>query len=296
MTEEDDLVVIYYSGHGSFAADTNGDEALRNPGDNLDEYYLPYDTKIPGLFSTAIRDDEFGDWMNSIHSKHVVIFLDSCFSGGATKQVKGVSSEGRKAPSTNSIFNDFSLERRVLLAASEENQESLEAPELEHGVFTYYLLKALKGAGDEDGDGKINAEEAYNYVKLKVKKYAAEHEHIQSPIIQGETKQVVLPEVEEVKEREVTAIEGNKEQAELGDRVFINLGSDEGVQVGDIFEVYRELKSKKVEIEPTKETKGKIEVIDVIAADRSLCKVIEAKYPIEVGDKVRKVWKKENQQ
>jgi len=274
-------VVIYYSGHGGQGQDLDGDEE-----DGTDEYYIPYDFVVGDLFGTAIRDDVFGNWMNSIRSKHVVIFLDSCFSGGATKAIKGTTPPGYKAPANNSVFNDFSLEARVLIAASQENQFSFESDELQHGVFTYYLLEALKGAGDLDGDGEIKADEVYRYVKPKVKEYVMQHwpGYVQTPLEKGTIDPVVVPPREAI-EGEITAIEGQKEQALLGDHVLIDLGSTDGVEVGDLFEVYHEVSSKGVVVE---EYRGEIKVLDVPEAHRSLCEVIESKFPIEIGDKVRK--------
>ncbi|HID55503.1 TPA: hypothetical protein EYP37_03160, partial [Candidatus Poribacteria bacterium] len=238
LAEEDDLVVIYYSGHGGRGPDLNGDEG---EGDPWDEYYIAYDTDVGKLFGTGIRDDEFGDWMDSLESRHVVIFLDSCFSGGATREIKGMSPEGYKATPSESVFNDFSLEDRVLIAASQENQVSFESDELGHGVFTYFLLEGLKGEADLNRDGRIVAEEVYRYVKPRVKEYVVEHFNnaVQEPLMKGEPVDIPVAPGQPLV-GVVTGIEGGKDWAVEGDKLYIDLGSEDGVQVGDIFEVYHE--------------------------------------------------------
>jgi uncharacterized caspase-like protein len=44
---------------------------------------------------------------------------------------------------------------RVILAASQENQESLESASLGHGYFTYYLLQALQQSKGMETMGKM---------------------------------------------------------------------------------------------------------------------------------------------
>ena len=42
-TEAGDRVFIYYSGHGATVRDVDGDEALRDPDDQIDEVLAPHD-------------------------------------------------------------------------------------------------------------------------------------------------------------------------------------------------------------------------------------------------------------
>jgi uncharacterized caspase-like protein len=44
---------------------------------------------------------------------------------------------------------------RVILAASQENQESLESVSLGHGYFTYYILQGLNQSKGMDTMGKL---------------------------------------------------------------------------------------------------------------------------------------------
>ncbi|MBS3789007.1 PKD domain-containing protein, partial [Candidatus Bipolaricaulota bacterium] len=108
-TEKNDLVVIYYSGHGSQGPDHNNDEE-----DGQDEYYITYETDPSSgdaIYKTGYRDDEFADEVKSLDSNQVVIFLDSCYSGGATKSIKGFSLKGQSAPAPGTVFQDFDFEQ-----------------------------------------------------------------------------------------------------------------------------------------------------------------------------------------
>lgn len=66
----------------------------------------------------------------------------------------------------------------------------MEKDELQHGVFTYYLLEALRGKGDLDGNGIITLEEVYHYVSTKAPQATGQDQH---PVKKGEmTGQIVL--------------------------------------------------------------------------------------------------------
>jgi len=78
-----DRVLIYFSGHGSYIPDENGDED-----DETDEVLLPYDTEQTekGL-KNALVDDRFGELLAKIPSKEVFVLIDACHSGSSTKSV-----------------------------------------------------------------------------------------------------------------------------------------------------------------------------------------------------------------
>ncbi|MBS3789122.1 caspase family protein [Candidatus Bipolaricaulota bacterium] len=281
--EENDLVVIYFSGHGATGLDYNNDEE-----DGYDEYYVTYDTDTSSrarLYSTGINDDQFGNWLTSMDSKQVVIFLDSCYSGGATKETKGVSLPGQKAIPKNKIFNDFSFENRLLFAASEENQPSWESEKLGQGVFTHFLLQGLQGDADTNQDGKIVADELYSYLKPNVSEYVEENfTSSQIPLMKGAIS-APLVEKKGKSEGRIKSIIGEKQNASRGDYVLITLGKKDGVEEMDQFRVF--LSTKAVEV--VKDVHGKIEVIEVVGPHLSFAKITEGEFEVEAGDKVEKM-------
>ena len=79
-----DLVVIFFSGHGSTIADDDGDEA-----DRLDEIYVTYDvqgSRYPSA-EQVVRDDEFAAWIGRLPTDRVIAFIDACHSGGLRKSL-----------------------------------------------------------------------------------------------------------------------------------------------------------------------------------------------------------------
>ena len=148
-----DLVVVYFAGHGA------ADPALP---DNL--YLLPTDADVKALASTA-----FPMWdvktalRRQIKAERVIVIADACHSGG--------TSASEKNPISGSFSELFTPSRRLTLTAAAENEESLEDTKWGggHGVFTYQLLEALKGAGDADGNGIVTFNEVADYVNKRVK-------------------------------------------------------------------------------------------------------------------------------
>ncbi|RLG07117.1 MAG: hypothetical protein DRN68_05860 [Thaumarchaeota archaeon] len=132
-------VVIYYSGHGAWTEDLNGDEE-----DGFDGAIVPVDYDLSEDFP-LITDDLLDLLLSQFGSARVVVILD-CGSIGA----RSLAAPGR-----------------LVLAGSPEDECVLEKPSLGHGVFTYYLVEGLR-KGDRDGDGVISLQEAFAYAKEKI--------------------------------------------------------------------------------------------------------------------------------
>ena len=83
-----DRVLVYFSGHGSQVPDENDDEQ-----DRFDEVLLLYDTSLTvkdGRQSLAgvLHDDRFHRTLSRIKSRNILIVLDACHSGSATRNLR----------------------------------------------------------------------------------------------------------------------------------------------------------------------------------------------------------------
>jgi len=179
MAERDDLVLIHFSGHGYQGADDNLDER-----DGVDEFFILQDTRVAAKDDTALRDDEFGRFLDRIKSDHVLVFFDSCYSGGLSRSLTPGS---RATGDTADVFSDFRLEGRLILSASDESQDAFESPQLGHGVLTHFLLEGLGGTADLNADGHITVWELFEYVRSEVPPFVeAERGERQLPQLIGE--------------------------------------------------------------------------------------------------------------
>ncbi|SDH01038.1 caspase family protein [Winogradskyella thalassocola] len=97
-----DVVVIHYSGHGQQIFDDNGDEI-----DDKDEALVPYDALVRYTSNykgeNHIRDDELGNIIANFRNTlgedgQLLILLDSCHSGSATRGGKARGGESTFAP------------------------------------------------------------------------------------------------------------------------------------------------------------------------------------------------------
>ena len=153
----DDLVFIYYAGHG--APDPN------RP-DNL--YLLPTDSDLDALASTA-----FPMWdvktalRRQIAAERVIVVADACHSAGTADGDVVGGAEGNAI--AGGFAQLFSPSRRLMMTAADTNEFSLEDARWGgHGVFTHFLLDGLKGNGDANADGIVTFSEIFDYVSSSV--------------------------------------------------------------------------------------------------------------------------------
>ena len=79
----DDLVLVYFSGHGTRVPDTGDEED-----DGWDEVLVPYDAEpARGTVRNVLKDDELGALLARIPSRFVLVVIDACNSGTAAKSV-----------------------------------------------------------------------------------------------------------------------------------------------------------------------------------------------------------------
>jgi len=98
-----------------------------------------------GSYDYLVSDRQMAEWLDAIHSQNVVIILDTCYAG--------------------SFQNALGKNGRAMLMSCQSSESSLEDRELEHTVFTYYILQALNNfdSADVNGDYQLSAEEIFDY-------------------------------------------------------------------------------------------------------------------------------------
>jgi hypothetical protein len=168
---KDDMVVIYFAGHGATERDAQSPD-----GDGLEKYLLPFDADLKDLYATALPIEELSRIFNRIRSERLIFIADAYYSGasgGRTIRIGGM----RASISEAFIDRIAGGKGRVIMTASGANEVSAEKDELQHGVFTYYLIEGLRGSADTDRDGVVTVDEAYNYVSKQVPAATAQEQH-----------------------------------------------------------------------------------------------------------------------
>ena len=179
---KDDMVCIYFAGHGSPEIDPTG-----KADDKLEKFIVPYDAKKDDLFGYGLSMDTIREILDErIKSKRAVFFIDSCYSGeagGRTFSRPDVAA--RNITISEKFLEQLSGEGRIIITASKPDELSLETDELRHGIFTYYLAEGLRGKADLNKDGVVTVDELYSYVYEKVTKEARKRGGNQHPLRKG---------------------------------------------------------------------------------------------------------------
>jgi helicase len=174
----DDIVVIYYAGHGS---DTHE--------------IICHDTSVANLAGTSLPLSELGEAISSISGRTLFCALDCCFSGGLGSRVfaTGITERGLTATPPSEILNKFTGKGRLVLTASADDEPALESARHGHGLFTFRLLEALQGEEDViAANDRLDLQRVIHYVAERVVADAAQMGRQQTPTLRGQLDGVPL--------------------------------------------------------------------------------------------------------
>jgi len=154
----EDQVLFYFSGHGAQIPDENGDEA-----DGADEVLVMHDVEVVqrngrASLANVLVDDRFNELLVRIPSQHILVMVDACHSGTATKSV---SLSPRGLGETEGMFkfyyypsmpvtakSDFSISEQgdrpgyVALAAARDDEQAITTRQ--GSIFTLGLRQSIR--------------------------------------------------------------------------------------------------------------------------------------------------------
>lgn len=155
--DEDDVVLLYLSGHG------------------LNGAYVPYD--FDGMnnllaYSTIINT------INNTRAKNKIFITDACHSGSM------IASRDLMSTSLSNYYDLINEDKGgiAMMTSSKSSEVSLEYSGMRQGVFSHFLIRGLKGEANKNNDAIISISELYNYISQNVKHYT---NSAQNPSIAG---------------------------------------------------------------------------------------------------------------
>jgi hypothetical protein len=156
--DDNDVVLLYYSGHG------------------LPGYFLPVD--FDG-FNNKVDHEDIKAIFKESKAKHKICLADACHSGTLTAM--------KVAPSEVAIQKFYQAFENsgggtALLLSSKGDEFSLEDGGLRQGVFSHFLIRGLKGEADKDSNKIVTIQELFEFVFAKVTSYTG---NAQTPTITG---------------------------------------------------------------------------------------------------------------
>ncbi len=159
QADENDMVLLYYSGHGLKGA------------------FIPID--YDGYHNSISHEEIFSVFDRS-KAKYKVCYADACYSGSMTA-MKAVDIQ----TDLHRYYHQLEDTRKGLafLLSSKGEEYSLEDKGLRQGVFTHFLIRGLKGEADTDQDKLVTINELYRFVRWGVRKYTG---NMQTPVIIGD--------------------------------------------------------------------------------------------------------------
>ncbi len=163
--EPDDVVVIFFAGHGVVEGDRDG-------------YLLAHDSDPQNLYATAMPIAELDRIVTErIKARSVILIADACHAGKL-----GWTSRSTEAQTmVNRYMEEVGKTGQGVLRilGSRADQRSYEGEHWGggHGVFTHFLLKGLRGEADKDKDGFVRAAEVLEYLSENVPKETKSLQH-----------------------------------------------------------------------------------------------------------------------
>ncbi len=166
-TVKEDLVVIFFSGHG-----------MPDPQKLSNLYLLAHDSNPAQIASTGIPMWDIDTALKrTIAAERVVVLVDACHAAGTTEGVKGV----RLGDEFNKYFDALAKAKpgRVVFTSCEGYEVSREGKQWGggHGVFTWALLEAMNGKADKNDDKIVTLGEVLDYVDITVRRETANEQH-----------------------------------------------------------------------------------------------------------------------
>lgn len=237
-----DVAVFFFAGHGSQVIDMEGDED-----DGLDETITPWDV-LPTSSENDITDDQLREWLEAVPTKDLVVVLDACHSGTATRALstrvrpRSLPREAPKAPGTRGegagaepglLRGAVALE----LAAAAPHQVAMDAlfaprggtTPYAGGAFTTHLVRQLWRA--EPGT-------SYRAVFRAASEGMKAERFAQDAQIEGASDAPLFA----VAPGEVTPLGAGEVAAErAGGRTLLRAGLVQGVTVGSLYALGEDL-------------------------------------------------------
>jgi hypothetical protein len=174
--QPNDILVIYMSGYG-----------VTLSGDNGDFYYLTSDAtdaNIEAYVDSEIREKkcissmEFTQWIKEIPAVKQLMIIDACGSGKAVDNMTySLSNEASKIKALDRMKDKSGM---FIISACAADAISYEASRYGHGLLTYTILQAMKGAALRESK-YIDVNTMVNYAREEVPKLAAGVGGIQQP-------------------------------------------------------------------------------------------------------------------
>ena len=171
-------LIIFYAGHGLASKD------------NKELYLLPQDADPDLLSISAISRTKLFKEIETLKPKTTTFFFDACYTG-SSRDDELIMADARPVRILDDV-NENIPENFTIFSATKLNQIASGLKGVDHGIFSYYLMKGLEGKADANKDKDITNGELIAYLKKNVSQKAAERNREQNPDLIGDPDKVLM--------------------------------------------------------------------------------------------------------
>ena len=186
-----DRIILFFAGHGAYFDETN--------------WIIPVDAYKTNMRDTCIKIDSLLGHLKKSGTRRNLIFIDSCHSGFEPgENIRDIDDSFMP----DELVYHYSKEEYCCgFASSKSNQKSISHPTLQNGVWTHFLVKALKGEGGNIYQkGILFSDKLQSYLNKKVAEFVKMNttdKKDQTPIMFGNlTDKFVIADLNELFDKE----------------------------------------------------------------------------------------------
>ena len=171
-------LIIFYAGHGLASKD------------NKELYLLPQDADPDLLSISAISRTKLFKEIETLKPKTTTFFFDACYTG-SSRDDELIMADARPVRILDDV-NENIPENFTIFSATKLNQIASGLKGVDHGIFSYYLMKGLEGKADANKDKDITNGELIAYLEKNVSQKAAERNREQNPDLIGDPDKILM--------------------------------------------------------------------------------------------------------
>nr|WP_275899179.1 caspase family protein [Pyxidicoccus caerfyrddinensis] len=181
----DDVVVVYFSAHGTLARDNQGE---------LRRYLVTRDASYRAIPQTALSMDALKAEFDGLTSRRRLLVLATCHSGSG-KSLLPKELEAELAGIKSGFYArplEESSRASLVFAACDWGETAREDEGLRNDIYTHFLIDGLGGSADRNVDGAVTATEAHDYARRRTFAFTEGRQRPSAEILEVGADPVVL--------------------------------------------------------------------------------------------------------